>query len=128
MPKIIDRNANYKSVMAGEPVTGTQFADALLFAKEKKRKRPVEAESNVVFDTTSLRDETAEPKRPAKKAAAKPAAKAPASPKECVEDGCGKPAYAKGRCSRHYTAHRRQDPAVREAANEASRQYRLRGK
>lgn len=116
---------SYKAAMAGEPVTRAEFHSAVDFAKEKKRKRPTE-EGCVVVDVTRPKPAA----KPAAKKAAKPAAK-PAKdgekPAECLEEDCDRAVYAKGRCSRHYTAHRRAtDPAIREAANQASREYRQR--
>lgn len=136
MPKTIiaDRPANYKKVMASAPgtVSATMFADALQFAKEKKRKRPSEellvalAPIKPAGDDAvkAARKEAAE-KRAAKKDEPK-AERVTNAQKTCFEDDCDQPAYAKGRCSRHYTAHRRQDPAIMEAARKASREYRSR--
>ncbi|QGX08237.1 hypothetical protein EEW87_16325 [Janibacter melonis] len=38
----------------------------------------------------------------------------------CSEKGCTKPATARSKCSAHYAAARRLDPAVRQKAREAS--------
>ena len=123
----------YKAVMAGEAVTRTVFDTAVAYAKDKKRKRPIEADANISdgakpVEKPAAKTVKAAPAKPAKAAkATKPAAeKKPAVKKDCDERGCHEKAYAKGYCSKHYTQHRRQDPAQRAAANEASRAYRAR--
>lgn len=118
----------YKNIMssitAGEPVVREEFDRAVIYAKSSKRRTP-KTENFIVVVKAPVK------KVAAKKVAAKKVvtAKAPVTVKAskvCVEDDCDVAAYAKGRCSKHYTSHRRQDADQRELANKASRDYRAR--
>jgi len=93
-------------------VTVEDFEAAVLFAKSAKRKAPVKkavAKSAKVVKPAAKKTATVKVQKVVKK---------------CSEAGCQTVASAKGLCSKHYTAKRRQDPAERVKANEASRRWR----
>jgi|SRR5665647_1972597 len=116
--------SNYKTVMEAiatdQPIEQNLYEQAVTYAKSAKRKAPFRADTWVCGLTVA--------KTPVvKKTAAKKkeqAAKTPAEKKACSEAGCPKDSYSKGLCAQHYTARRRQDPAERVKANEASRRWR----
>lgn len=113
MSNSITPAANYKLVMdsitLGTPIDKALFSMAVEYAKSSKRRTP-------------KTEKFVETVKPAKKAAA--VKKVPQVVKKCSEAGCQTVASAKGLCSKHYTAKRRQDPAERAKANEASRRWR----
>lgn len=89
--------------LSAEGAAGTKLAadvwdELAAFAKAKRLRGP---------DPTWRLD--AEPRRSANKG------------KPCSAEGCERDSYCKGMCSAHYARARREDPAEREKAREASR-------
>lgn len=100
-----------KAIADGEIVSQANLDTANAYAKRAKRGQ--------------LRlPDTAPPKKaaPAKKVTPARAARGEA-PAVCTDKACDKPAIAKGLCTAHYAQARRSDPAEREKANQASREY-----
>lgn len=139
MSNSITPAANYKLVMEsitlGTPVDKALFNMAVEYAKTSKRRAPktenfeVEAvDTKAVKASEKAAAKEAKAAEKAVKAAVKEANKVLKSleVKTCSEDDCETVAYAKGLCSKHYTATRRQDPCEKAKANEASRTYRAR--
>ena len=116
MAKTATPSSIYKAVLEalqyGKPVTMDDYVIAQQYAKTAKRRAP--KDPTFIEDVKDTK-EIDTPKAPKDK-----------TPKVCVEDDCDVAAYAKGRCSKHYTAHRREDADQRELANKASRDYRAR--
>lgn len=91
------------TLLTAEGVGGAKLAadvwdELAAFAKAKRLRKP---------DLTWRLD--AKPRRSANKG------------KPCLAEGCGRDSYCKGMCAAHYAKARRQDPAEREKAREASR-------
>ena len=111
--------SNYKAVMEAiatdQPIEQNLYEAAVLYAKSAKRKAPFRSDEWVCGLTIA---------KPKVKPASAKAPKTPAGKKPCSEAGCPKDSYSKGLCAQHYTARRRQDPAERVKANEASRRWR----
>lgn len=141
MSEIVIPLVNYKQVMAaiaaGEPVSSDAARDAAAYAKLTKKKSPDKSYANFVPTAEKSTNgkaksngfaakKTAAKKTAAKKTAA-PAEKAPrVKQTACNTADCKKAHYSKGFCVAHYAQNRRQDPAERAKANEASKQYRER--
>lgn len=90
--------------LSAEGAAGTRLAadvwdELAAFAKDKRLRNP----------DPKWRLEEARPRRTTNKG------------NPCSSEGCGRDSYCKGLCSAHYAKARREDPAEREKAREASR-------